>query len=66
MLTLRQREMLLAFARDGEATDIADFWRGKSLDWFNRERVITSLRQRGLLDADGITEKGREVLGIKQ
>ena len=63
-ITAKQREMLLSFERDGEATDLCDFYRGGTFDFRNRERVIDALWRRGLLNADGITEAGRRCLGI--
>jgi hypothetical protein len=64
MLTARQMQMLKDFGRDGEATDYCDYHgrAGAALGWRNRERVIDALYRKGLLDADGITEAGRQVL----
>lgn len=63
-MTPKQREMLISFERDGEATDLADFWYGNAstLAWRNRESVIDALRRKGLLNDDGITEAGRKVI----
>lgn len=61
-MTPKQREMLISFERDGEATDICDFYDAGSLFWRNRERVIDALHRKGLLDEDGITEAGRAAL----
>lgn len=60
-LSPKQVEMLSAFARDGEAADIYDFG-GSTLAWRNRERVIEALHRKGLLNEDGITQAGRDVL----
>jgi hypothetical protein len=65
-LSSKQVQMLLDFANDGEATDICDFdYNGPSLAlaWRNRERVIDSLRTKGLLNDDGITEAGKIAIG---
>lgn len=65
-LTARQYEMLRDFAVDKEATDFDSYITHtrvpSHLAWANRERVIEALMSRGLLDADGITDKGRRVL----
>jgi len=66
-LTTRQREMLTDFARDLEATDFDSYISHtrvpSHLAWRNRESVIEALHRKGLLDADGITDAGRRVLG---
>jgi len=64
MLSKPQMEALKAFAEDGEAPDYADYaHRAGALGWSNRERVITALRHKGMLDADlAITEAGRAAL----
>jgi hypothetical protein len=63
-ITTRQIEMLRSFERDGEATDYCAFYDtgAGTLAWRNRERVIEALHRRGLLNDDGITEAGRQVL----
>jgi hypothetical protein len=61
-MTPKQREMLISFERDGEATDICDFYNAGTLFWRNRERVIEALHRKGYLNADGITEVGRNAL----
>lgn len=61
-LTTKQIEMLTAFERDGEASDLYDFDAGKAFGWRNRERVITSLYGKDLLNDDGITNAGRAAL----
>ena len=61
-MTPKQREMLISFERDGEATDICDFYEAGSLFWRNRERVIEALWRKGLLNEDGITDAGRNAL----
>lgn len=63
-MTPKQREMLLSFHRDGEATDFCDFYDAGTLAWRNRERVIDALHRKGLLNADGVTEAGRAALGV--
>jgi hypothetical protein len=64
-LTPRQFEMLRDYGRDGEATDYSEYHdaAGAALGWRNRERVIDALHRKGLLDQDGVTAIGREVLG---
>lgn len=59
-LSAKQIEMLESFADSNEASDLADF--NYSLGWHNRERVITSLHNRGLLDPDGLTIDGANAL----
>ena len=64
-VTKAQREALKAYANDLEAPDYADYSdrAGPALGWLNRERVITALISKGLIDADQkITDAGREVL----
>lgn len=61
-MTPKQREMLLAFDQDGEATDYADFCDAGTLAWRNRERVIDALMRKGLLSPEDITEAGRRAL----
>ncbi len=63
-MTPKQREMLLSFHSDGEATDLCDFYAADTLAWRNRERVIDALRRKGYLNDDGITESGRQALGV--
>ena len=65
-ITARQREMLLSFERDGEATDFDCFAGPVALAWANRERVIEALWRRKLLDEGGITAAGKAALGGKQ
>lgn len=65
MITAAQRKALPAYAADMEAPDYADYAdrAGPALGWLNRERVITALIRKGLLDADRqITEAGRAEL----
>lgn len=64
MLTKRQIEALKAYDEDGEAPDYADYSvrAGAGLAWINRERVISALRRKGLLNEDGITAEGRTAL----
>jgi hypothetical protein len=63
-ITTRQIEMLRSFERDGEATDYCAFYDtgAGALAWRNRERVIDALHRRGLLNDDGLTNAGRQVL----
>jgi len=65
MITAAQRKALAAYAADMEAPDYADYAdrAGPALGWLNRERVITALIRKGLLDPDQqITEAGRKEL----
>ena len=63
-MTPKQREMLLSFHRDGEATDLCDF--DGPLGWRNRERVIDALVRKGLLDKDlHVTAAGLVALGVE-
>jgi hypothetical protein len=61
-MTPKQREMLIDFERDGEATDLCGFDAGKTLAWRNRERVIDALRRKGYVGDEGITDAGRATL----
>lgn len=65
-MTPKQREMLLAFLRDGEAADLYDFDAAGTLGWRNRERVIDACRRRGWLNDDGITESGRQAVLVEE
>ena len=65
MLTKAQRNALQSYADDFEAPDYADYSEraGPALGWINRERVISALIRKGLLDADQhITDAGRAAL----
>jgi len=57
---------MLKDCADGDPTDYADFLdrRGhNTLAWVNRERVITALIRKDLLDSDlKVTERGRALL----
>ena len=68
-LTAKQREMLIDFAKDGEATDfdayIPHTAMPSNLAWRNRERVIDALHRKGYLNADGITPSGRKAVGLE-
>lgn len=66
--TARQLEMLRDIDNDCEPTDFAYFHdRAGTLGWANRERVLTALIRRGLLDSDlRLTEEGRETLRREQ
>jgi len=59
-LSAKQIEMLESYADANEATDLADFH--GHLGWHNRENCINALRNRGLLDDDGVTVAGAEAL----
>jgi hypothetical protein len=64
-ITKAQHEALKAYASDLEAPDYAEYAdrAGSALGWLNRERVITSLIRKGLIDADQkITDAGREAV----
>jgi hypothetical protein len=64
-LSTAQIEMLRVIERDSEPTDYAEFAdrAGSALGWRNRERVITALIDRGLIDDDlHITDAGLAVL----
>jgi hypothetical protein len=64
-LSQRQREALQEYANGYECPDYAEFSdrAGSALGWLNRERVITALQAKGLLDDDQkITEAGRAAL----
>jgi hypothetical protein len=66
MITPRQREMLVSFERDGEATDFANFDSAGTLAWRNRERVIDALIRKGMIDDNQkLTDAGRAALGNK-
>lgn len=58
----KQREMLAAYAEDGNPEDIYAY--GESaLAWCNRERVISALIRKGLIDNDQvITDAGLALL----
>lgn len=65
MLTKAQREALKAYADDFEAPDYAEYSdrAGPALGWLNRERVITALIRKGMIDGDQrITDAGRTAL----
>ncbi len=65
MLTKAQREALQSYERDFEAPDYAEYSdrAGAALGWLNRERVISALIRKGLIDSDcKITEAGRAAL----
>lgn len=65
MLTKAQREALKFYAADLDAPDYAEYYdrAGPALGWLNRERVITALARKGLIDADQrITDAGRLAL----
>ena len=56
---------MLKDCNDGDPTDYAEFAErsGAPLGWANRERVITALIRKGLLDDDlKVTEHGRRFL----
>ena len=60
-----QHDALKAYAADYEAPDYAEYSdrAGPALGWLNRERVITALMKKGLIDDDQkITEAGHTAL----
>jgi hypothetical protein len=64
MISASQLKMLEHCA-DGDPTDYADFAdrAGSPLGWRNRERVISALIRKGLLDDDlKVTDAGRQYL----
>lgn len=64
-ITNAQRDALKSYAADLEAPDYAEYSdrAGAALGWLNRERVITALVRKGLLDRDlRITDAGRQTL----
>lgn len=65
-MTPRQLEMLKDCADGSGPTDYADFFLrsgSSALGWRNRERVISALIRKGLLDDDlKVTDKGRKYL----
>ena len=67
-LTPAMLRELRSFARDGNPSDPADWEHAPESLWFHaRERVITALIARGLLDKDlesytVVTDKGRAAL----
>ena len=65
MISPAQLRMLKDIASDGDPTDYADFADrgGAAIGWVNRERVISALIRRGLLDDDlKVTERGNQYL----
>ena len=65
MISPTQLQMLKDCA-DGEPTDYADFFLRSGVSafgWANRERVISCLIRKGLLDDDlQVTDRGRQYL----
>lgn len=62
MLTPRQLEMLKDLD-DGEPTDFACYDDAGTLAWKNRDRVLSALMRKGLIDDDlKLTDAGRECL----
>lgn len=64
-LSTAQATMLRHLRDDAEPTDYAEFAdrAGSALGWRNRERVLTALRAKGLIDDDlKLTDAGRELL----
>lgn len=57
-LSEKQLQCLRDIRDDNEPTDLADF--NGPFGWHNRERTITSLWDRKLVDGDGITAAGRD------
>ena len=66
MISPAQLRMLKDCAEDGEPTDYADFFLRSGVSafgWANRERVISALIRKGLLDEDlKVTERGRALV----
>lgn len=66
MISPAQLRMLKDCAEDGEPTDFNDFAMrsgNSALGWGNRERVLSALIRKGLLDDDlKVTESGRQYL----
>lgn len=66
-LTPKQMQALRDYAEGYEQPDLDDFYGSAgALAWRNRERVIDALTRRGLVDENGITQAGRDVLAGKQ
>jgi hypothetical protein len=68
-LTTAQYAALKSYARDFEAPDYADYAEraGSALGWLNRERVITALIRKGMLDGEQkITDAGRAALEVSR
>jgi len=64
-ITKAQRIALKAYADSCEAPDYAEYAEraGSALGWRNRERVITALIRKGLLDTEqNLTPAGRAAL----
>ncbi len=59
-LSPKQISMLRDFKRDGEASDLCDF--NGPCGWENREKVLTALWRKGMLDGDGVTPLGEQTL----
>jgi hypothetical protein len=59
-----QASALRIYAEGGEAGDVWDDYDGseRHLSWYRHERTIDSLRRRGWIDDNGITEAGRKAL----
>jgi hypothetical protein len=60
-----QLRALKSYAEDFEAPDYAEYSNraGPALGWINRERVITALIKKGLIDGEQrITNLGRAIL----
>ncbi len=60
-----QREALASYAADYEAPDYAEYSdrAGPALGWVNRERVISALIRKGMIDADQkVTDLGMQQL----
>lgn len=62
-ITPKQMQALRDYAEGREHPDYDDYMAGGALAFRNRDRVITALQRRGLLDGDQqITDAGREAL----
>ena len=66
-LTAKQMQALRDYGEGYEQPDFDDFYGAAgALAFRNRERVIDALKRRGLIDANGITQAGRDVLADRQ
>lgn len=66
-LSAKQIQALRDYAEGYEQPDLDDFYGAAgALAFRNRERVIDALKRRGLVDAGGITQAGRDILAGRQ
>ena len=62
-ITDKQMQALRDYAEGREHPDFDDYYgTAGALAWRNRERVIDALRRRGLIDDNGITKAGRDMV----